>query len=270
MLQETTDMKTLIDNGKEFNWGKSSDDYAKFRDIYPEEMYELLRSLGFAEKGTKCLDTGTGTGVIPRFMYKYGGELYGADISDNQIIKARELSKGMNISYCVSSAEKLPFDDSSFDCVSAVQCWRYFDKEKTVPEIYRVLKPRGKLIIAYMQWLPEEDGIIKNSLELVKKYNPDWDCFGKRLEENDISVSEDYFKDKKYIEFDCFIPFTRESWNGRMIACRGIEPSLSKKEVDAFSEEHLEMLRKLTDGNFRLKHQITVFCFEKKQEDYYG
>ena len=29
-----------IDNGKPFDWGKTSLDYAKFRDIYPKEFYQ--------------------------------------------------------------------------------------------------------------------------------------------------------------------------------------------------------------------------------------
>ena len=27
-----------IDNGKSFDWGRTSSDYAKYRDIYPEEF----------------------------------------------------------------------------------------------------------------------------------------------------------------------------------------------------------------------------------------
>ena len=31
-----------IDNGREFDWGRTSEDYAKYRDIYPEEFYRRL------------------------------------------------------------------------------------------------------------------------------------------------------------------------------------------------------------------------------------
>lgn len=37
----------LIDGGSGFDWGKSSDNYAKYRDIYPKKMYEYLYRLGF-------------------------------------------------------------------------------------------------------------------------------------------------------------------------------------------------------------------------------
>ena len=30
-----------IDSGKAFDWGKTSREYAKYRDIYPEEFYDV-------------------------------------------------------------------------------------------------------------------------------------------------------------------------------------------------------------------------------------
>ena len=31
-----------IDNGKTFDWGNTSKDYAKYRDIYPDEFYQSI------------------------------------------------------------------------------------------------------------------------------------------------------------------------------------------------------------------------------------
>ena len=253
----------LIDNGSSFDWGRSSENYAKYRDIYPAKMYEAFYRLGFGGKDTVNLDIGTGTGVVPRFMHSFGGSFYGIDISENQIKKAIELSNGLDIDYRVGSAESIPCENELFDSVCAVQCWRYFDKEKAIPEIYRVLKKNGVLIIAYMQWLPKESEITDKSLSLVKKYNPDWDCFGDRIEVENSALVLDGFRKKEFLDFDCDIPFTRESWNGRMTACRGIEPSLSPEKVKMFSDEHLNMLKDCADEKFTLKHQIAIFCFEK-------
>ena len=74
-----------IDSGKAFDWGRTSDDYAKYRDIYPPEFYNRIIKRGLCTAGQKVLDIGTGTGVLPRNMYKYGAEWTGTDISENQI-----------------------------------------------------------------------------------------------------------------------------------------------------------------------------------------
>ena len=52
-----------IDNGKGFDWGRTSEDYAKYRDIYPKEFYDRILSRGVCVNGQKVLDIGTGTGV---------------------------------------------------------------------------------------------------------------------------------------------------------------------------------------------------------------
>lgn len=72
-----------IDGGNAFDWGRASKEYAKFRDIYPVEFYEHIAERGLCVKGQSVLDIGTGTGVIPRNMYKFGAAWSAADISEN-------------------------------------------------------------------------------------------------------------------------------------------------------------------------------------------
>ena len=38
-----------IDGGKGFDWGKVSDEYAKYRDIYPQEFYQKILDLGLCK-----------------------------------------------------------------------------------------------------------------------------------------------------------------------------------------------------------------------------
>ena len=88
-----------IDSGKAFDWGKTSEAYARFRDIYPPEFYQKVADRGLCVKGQKVLDLGTGTGVLPRNMYHYGADWVGTDISPEQIEQAKILASkaGMDI-----------------------------------------------------------------------------------------------------------------------------------------------------------------------------
>lgn len=130
-----------IDAGKAFDWGKISEEYAKYRDIYPEEFYQKIVNRGLCTAGQKVLDLGTGTGVLPRNMYRFGAEWVGTDISPEQIEQAKRLSEsvGMKIDYYASSTEELDLPKESFDVITACQCFWYFDHERVMPKLSELL-----------------------------------------------------------------------------------------------------------------------------------
>lgn len=255
-----------IDNGKGFDWGKTSSDYAKYRDIYPEEFYQKILSLGICKDGQNVLDIGTGTGVIPRNMYRFGAKFTGTDIAENQIEQAKILAKNsdMDIDFLCCPTEKLDFPDESFDVITACQCFFYFDHDITAPKLHKMLKKGGKLALLYMAWLPFDDEIAGMSENLVLKYNPDWTgCKETRHEIFVPDVYDKYFKRIHNEIFDVKVPFTRESWNGRIKACRGIGASLSEDKVAEFEKEHKEMLSKIAPDEFDILHYCAISVIEK-------
>jgi Methylase involved in ubiquinone/menaquinone biosynthesis len=255
-----------IDHGAGFDWGNSSEEYARFRDIYPDAFYEKIVSLGLCLEGQRVLDLGTGTGVLPRNMQKYGAEFIGSDVSEKQIEQARRLSVGMDIEYIVSSAEELDFPEESFDVVTACQCFEYFDTRVVLPKLHKILKDGGRFCVLYMSWLSDECEIAKRSEELILKYNPQWSGAG--IQRHTIELpdcSRELFSVETQEVFDVSIPFTRESWHGRMKACRGTgASSLSAAEIAAWEREHIEYLRSVP-LDFEIPHFVSVNCFGKSR-----
>lgn len=248
-----------IDSGRAFDWGKTSEDYARFRDIYPQEFYDRIIERGLCTNGQSVLDMGTGTGVLPRNMYRYGAKWTGTDISENQIEQARLLSKGMDIDYYAFSAEDLSFPDSSFDVITACQCFWYFDHEQIMPKLYQMLKPGGRILVLYMAWLPFEDMIAEASEKLVLKYNPDWSGAGETL--HPIFIPECYsdkFELVYHDEYKLNVHFTAQSWNGRMKACRGVGASLTQEETDAWEREHIKLLSEIAPEEFDILHYAAM------------
>ena len=255
---ETGNMKITdknIDSGNAFDFGNISADYAKYRDIYPQEFYQKIVDRGLCISGQSVLDLGTGTGVLPRNMYRYGAKWIGTDISENQIEQAKILSDGMNIEYYAFSAEKLNFPDNSFDVITACQCFWYFNHEKIMPELCRMLKPDGRILVLYMAWLPYEDKIAGESENLVLKYSPTWS--GARETVHQICIPDCYKENFELVyheEYPLNVHFTRESWNGRMKACRGVGASLSAEEIASWDQEHMKLLFDIAPEEFDIKH----------------
>ncbi len=261
-------IKKDIDGGKGFDWGRTSDDYAKFRDIYPAVFYEKLIEIGLCVKGQRVLDIGTGTGVLPRNLYKYGAEFIGADISENQIAQARHLSKeaGMNISYVVSSAETIDFPDNYFDTVTACQCYAYFDKDVLFKKMHSILKDSGHFCILYMIYLPGESEIAAASEKLILKYNPSWSAHSAQRYSPDFPQEADgLFEIENSLAYDTPVTFTRESWHGRMKTCRGIGASscASPDIIAQWEKEHSEYLQSAPEV-FDIPHFVTAINLRKK------
>ena len=253
-----------IDGGKAFDWGRTSVEYAKYRDIYPQEFYNKIISRGLCVDGQTVLDLGTGTGVLPRNLYRYGAKWVGTDISKNQIEQAKKLSVDMDIDYYAMSAETLDFPDNTFDVITACQCFWYFDHEKIMPNLCRMLKANGRILVLYMAWLPLEDQIAEESEELVLKCSPNWS--GAREMMHPIQIHECYqekFELVYHEEYPLSVHFTRESWHGRMKACRGIGASLAETEIAKWENEHRALLAKIAPEEFDVLHYAAMAELKK-------
>jgi len=256
--------KKSIDGGKAFDWGLTSRQYARYRDIYPPQLYERLRALGVAADGTSWLDLGTGTGILPQNLYNPKAEIIGVDISEEQIAYAgrKAAENGWGIRYLIAPAERTGFPDNRFDCITAAQCFGYFDREVMKAEIKRLLKPQGVFIKVYMDWCTDDE-IGGASIRLVKKYNKKWNS-GSGF----ADIYDDLFDGRVTESLYCDIPFTRESWHGRMCACRGTLASMSKVQFEKWSEAHKELLKAYPE-RFTVKHKLYITCFtiEKGEHD---
>ena len=170
----------------------------------------------------------------------------------------------MDIEFKTVSAENIDFPADSFDVITACQCFFYFDHEKIAPELHRILKKDGRLVILYMAWLPYEDEIAKKSEEIVIKYNPAWTGSGEKKRPINIpDVMNEYFDLEDQEIYELKVPFTRDTWHGRMIACRGVGASLSPEELAKWDIEHREFLETVPE-RFDVLHYAAVAVLKRK------
>lgn len=82
-----------IDGAASFDWGKTAAQYAHYRNIYPYDFFENLNRMGL--NNNRDLDIGTGTGILPLNMAKYGSNFVGVDISAEMIRQADIVCNGI-------------------------------------------------------------------------------------------------------------------------------------------------------------------------------
>ena len=195
---------------------------------------------------------------MPLNLYSYGADIKAIDISESQITAAKLLAneKGAdNIEFSVLPAEETLFESNSFDCITAAQCFWYFDREKIIKEIKRLLKPNGIFVKIYMSYTLDDE-IAKKSHELVKKINTSWtpgasgskDMYNHPFENGELEI------------FECKLLFARESWHGRMLACRGTKASMDDGTLEKWEKAHLKLLSEYSD-NFEINHKIYIAVY---------
>ena len=60
------------------------------------------------------------------------------------------------------------------------------------------------------------------------------------------------------------VPFTRQTWHGRMKACRGVGASLSEADIAAWDKEHMEMLELDAPEQFEILHYAAISVLRKR------
>lgn len=247
------------DGSRSIDWGKTSDDYIAFRPGYPDSFFERLRELDVDFDGLRVLDLGCGTGALAIAMAQRGAHVTGIDIAENQVRAAHERARalGLDADFRVAPAEQTGLDDASFDLATASQCWLYFDAPRACRELERVLVPEGRVMTCHLCWLPRLDATARASETLVLKHNPEWSA----ADWPGLIAAVPGWKPEHWeflgnLEYDEPLPFTRESWRGRIRACRGVGATLSDDEVRAFDEEHAALLDRIAPEEFTILHRI--------------
>jgi arsenite methyltransferase len=112
-------------------------------------------ALGRLEAGEVVLDVGSGAGtdsLVAAQMVGSEGRVTGIDMTPEMLAKAKAAAvemKATNVEFVAGEAEKLPFEDESFDVVISNGVIDLTpDKDAVFSEIQRVLRPGGRIQIA--------------------------------------------------------------------------------------------------------------------------
>ena len=99
----------------------------------------------------KILEVGLGFGSVGQRLLSHAKEYIGVDLAKNPVDLMNErikISKKLNSKAINSDVLSLPFKDDNFDLIVSIGCIHHTSSiNKSVDELYRVLKPGGKAII---------------------------------------------------------------------------------------------------------------------------
>jgi demethylmenaquinone methyltransferase / 2-methoxy-6-polyprenyl-1,4-benzoquinol methylase len=143
--------------------------YDVMNDLMSAGLHRVWKLFTIAQAGVrpgfKVLDIAGGTGDLAKEFVKQAGstgEVWHTDINESMLRVGRDrlLNKGLLTPTLLCDAENLPFDDNYFDRVSVAFGLRNMThKDQALAEMWRVLKPGGKLLVLEFSKVP--DGLQK-------------------------------------------------------------------------------------------------------------
>jgi len=157
-------------------FGRSADLYISSKIHRHGGDLETLIGMSHAGGTERALDVATGGGHTANRLAPLVRNVTAMDITPKMLEKAEEFIRGNghdNVAFVEGDAEKMPFDDGSFDLVTCRIAPHHFpDIEAFVSEVYRVLAPGGRFLLDD-NVAPEEDifGDFYNRIEKMRDYS---------------------------------------------------------------------------------------------------
>jgi SAM-dependent methyltransferase len=133
----------IVDRALSFDaW---AEDYDRFRPGYPDELFdEIQRRLSLSEH-PQVVDLGAGTGRASLAMAERGWRVTAVEPGRAMldVLRARASDAGLLVATHQASAEATGLNPGAVDLVTAAQSFHWFDKERAVAEMARIVRPGG-------------------------------------------------------------------------------------------------------------------------------
>src|SRR5215207_905226 len=141
------------------SFGAAASVYRAARPGYPVEAIEWL--IGDA---VRVLDLGAGTGKLTEALVALDRDVIAVDPIEEMLDELEVAVPG--VPRILGTAEDIPLEDASVDAVVVGPAWRWFERDRAVAEISRVLRRGGVLGLAWnsrdtsVDWLREAGEIM--------------------------------------------------------------------------------------------------------------
>jgi SAM-dependent methyltransferase len=133
----------FIDPVAAAGFGSAAEVYERARPSYPPEAIDWLLMRTGVEEGDTIVDLGAGTGKLTRLLAPAGARIVAIEPVPEMraLIGVGEVMDG--------TAEAIPLDDGAAALVTVAQAFHWFDLDRALPEIHRVLRPGGRLALVW-------------------------------------------------------------------------------------------------------------------------
>jgi SAM-dependent methyltransferase len=125
------------------SFGAVAAEYDRLRSSPPSEAIEWL----LPEHAADVLEIGAGTGLLTALLAERVPRV--TALEPDERMRAVLAARALGVVVVAGRAELLPVPNASLDAVVAQSAWHWVDEVRAVPEVARVLRPGGRLALAW-------------------------------------------------------------------------------------------------------------------------
>jgi SAM-dependent methyltransferase len=128
------------------SFGAAANAYAEHRPGYAEAAVRWALEPVRARRPLRVIDLGAGTGKLTATLIRLGAEVTAVEPDPQMLdVLRRDVAEEASVRALPGCAEEIPVPDGSADAVVAGQAMHWFDLDRALPEIARVLSAGGVL-----------------------------------------------------------------------------------------------------------------------------
>lgn len=228
---------------------KYAGDYARYRPGYPSDLIDHLADSLKINNSSLILDLACGTGKLSESLRSnHSPAIVGADRSSVLL--------GQNgSSFRVNAfAESLPFKDKSFEAILIAQAFHWFDFDKTLNEIHRVLTDGGGFAIIWYRRIRPLQGHRLEMDNLLKAIYPAFKIVFMDYDWPDVITKHGGFSHIRKFKTVHTWDYSKENYLKLQRSKSYVGDTLPQKQLEQFMRQYSEILdREFPDGIIKEK-----------------
>lgn len=143
------------------SFGNLAETYHRIRPPYSQALLDRAQEELELEAGARVLDLAAGTGRLTEELHRR--------FADVVAVEPDERMRAVHRGALAGSAEEIPLDEASVDAVFVGEAFHWFDPQAAIPELERVLRPRGGLAIVSTHWWETEPPLPDAALQVLSE-----------------------------------------------------------------------------------------------------
>ena len=234
-------------------FGAVAETYDRGRPGYPPAAAAWL----MGGEAKVVLELGAGTGKLTRELVDQGHAVFATEPDEAMLAVLRE--RVPEVSAKVATAEEIPANDRSVDVVVVAQAFHWFDHDKALPEIARIIKPGGHLALVW-NFFDQRIPWVRRLVNVVGEHSASAHPSSEVLDDHEL------FEPAERTTFAFWQDVTRDTLVD-IVASRSYVASLPEAEREA----RLDAVRALYDeygrGHDGMQLPYVTECFRAKVRD---